>query len=1131
MKNLLITKSKGIGLTIINHQEGTINVSGSNFTKNKIPRKFEGRTYGGGGIFIEYHRNYNVTGETALNFDHCVFDKNIAYTRLYQSLYRNEFGEERTGHGRGGGVFLDFESSTVQQSSLILSFSHCTFTKNQAFLGGGFSMKIGRGRIHRTDTKIIAIVSNSVFDSNGCNSTRLGGGIHLAYNLNFKSVGIYCKLQNVNFTNNCAELGGGLFFFSQMWTSSSNHSLIFDNCTFEGNRAHIGAAIDMNPNSFARLLTGHTAVVPVFIDCKFIYNQVQISSGSKGTQWIAGVGTLYSSLYDLKFLGENVFESNIGTAVHVINANVDFSASSVIFKSNRGIQGGAIALIGLSSMTVGPKRKYLFLNNSAVYQGGAIFTQMIDTHDFTLSKSCFIQYDNGTRPILTKVWKNNITFSRNKAPFGPAIFATSLHPCQLVKDHYYYRSVNASQVFSIHGIHINGSEVATEGAQLHRKHDTLHVIPGKLYNHGVTIMDDTNDNISAPLRADIISGNVKLDPVLSSYVGEKLQLRGTPGDISRLSLQTVSTRQSYTTFMIELEECPPGFRLDKDKCVCDANQYFGLVDCDYENFQTYLIPGLWAGLISNREMVTSICPRSFCDYSQLYSNDQATVTAFRVMLPRKSSDLDKTICGETRTGTLCGSCRSGYSVHFHSPKYLCKPTRAHLCKVGWLFYFISELVPVTFVFITVIAFNISFTSGAVNGFILFSQIILSLDIDASGIITFPNQKPITEGYQLLYGFLNLDFFTTETMSFCLWHNATALDMLAFKYITIIYALSLVILVIWFMNRCGGRYFRNCCRITTIKSFVIHGISAFLIICYSQSVLVSHSLVNGVELWSREGSNTTIVKRVWLNGNMIYWSRRHLPYALPALLCLLTIGIFPPLLLITYPLLNKVLAFFGVEESKLVTVISQKPPISSIKPLLDCFQGCFKDNLRFFAGLYFLYRWVVPVVYTTASSLGIAYIMTEISLILILATHAFCHPYIKTVHNMIDTILFTDLLLINSISCIHYFLFQTQEIKYNINKKVATTVKIQATLIYLPFVAMVIYILLLGAKQIYSLWYTKYRHQDRLVELNMPAPKSLQGRLRAAVHTTMFSSDDRNEQEIPYRLFTGNVSNEHLEDTY
>ena len=1133
MTNLLITKSKGVGMTIINHQQGTINVSGSNFTKNRIPRNFHDlQIFGGGGVYIQFHRNYSLMGEIVLNFDHCIFDKNIAYTMLYQSLYTNEFGEDRTGYGRGGGVYLDFESSTAKRSSLRLSFSNCNFTKNQAFLGGGFSMKIGRGRTHQIDIKIIAIIKNSVFDLNGCNSTRIGGGIDLAFNLNFKSVGINCSLQNVKFTNNCAELGGGLFFFSQIWTSSSNNSLLVDNCTFEGNKAHIGAAVDMNPNSYGRLLAGHTAVVPVFRNCKFSKNKAQISSGSNRAQRISGVGTLYSSLYDVKFLGKNIFEYNIGTAVYVINANVNFSASSVIFKSNRGIRGGAIALIGLSSMTVGPQNKYLFLNNSAVYQGGAIFTQMIDTHDFTLSKSCFIQYSNGTRPIITKHWKNNITFARNKAPFGPGIFATSLHPCQLVKDGNYYRSVNASQVFSIHGIHINESDVATEGAQLHREHDNiLYAIPGKLYNHGVTIVDDTNDNIVAPLRADVISGNVKLDPLLSSYVGDKLQLRGKPGERSRLSLQTVSTRQSYTTFMIELEECPPGFKLERDKCICNANQYFGLAGCDYENFQTYLIPGLWAGFIDNRELVTSICPRSFCDYGRLHDNDQTGIHAFRIMLPPKSSDLDRTICGETRTGILCGSCRSGYTVHFHSPKYLCKPTHAHLCKVGWLFYFLSELMPVTVVFITVIAFNISFTSGSVNGFILFSQILLSLDIDASGIITFPNHKPIIEGYQLLYGFLNLDFFTTETMSFCLWPKATALDMLAFKYITIVYALSLVMLVTWFMNKCGGRCFRHCCRITTIKSFVIHGISAFLIICYSQSVLVSHSLLNGVQLWSMEGSNITIAKRVWLNGNMIYWSRSHLMYALLALLCLLMIGILPPLLLITYPLLNKILACFGVEESKLVTTVSQRLPISSIKPLLDCFQGCFKDNLRFFAGLYFLYRWIVPIVYTTASSLGIAYVMTEISLILILATHAFCHPYTKAAHNMVDTILFTNLLLINSITCIHYFLFQTQEIKNNVNKMVAITAKVQATLIYLPFIAMVVYIILCGAKQFYSFWYTKYRYQCGLEEYNVPVPKTLQGRLRAAVHSVIFSSNDCNsEQELPYRLFTGNDSDEHLEDT-
>ena len=94
MENLLITENKGVGMTIINHQEGTVNVSGSNFTKNKIPRYFQGQIYGGGRIYIEFHRNYSLKGDIILNFDHCIFDKNIAYTRLYLSLYTNEFGED-----------------------------------------------------------------------------------------------------------------------------------------------------------------------------------------------------------------------------------------------------------------------------------------------------------------------------------------------------------------------------------------------------------------------------------------------------------------------------------------------------------------------------------------------------------------------------------------------------------------------------------------------------------------------------------------------------------------------------------------------------------------------------------------------------------------------------------------------------------------------------------------------------------------------------------------------------------------------------------------------------------------------------------------------------------------------------
>ena len=129
-------------------------------------------------------------------------------------------------------------------------------------------------------------------------------------------------------------------------------------------------------------------------------------------------------------------------------------------------------------------------------------------------------------------------------------------------------------------------------------------------------------------------------------------------------------------------------------------------------------------------------------------------------------------------GTLCGSCRPNYTVHYHSPDFLCKPVDKSLCKLGWFFYILSELVPVTAVFITVLILNISFTSGAVNGFILFCQLIDSLDVDATGIITLTFPQAIgrtitypTQVYQVIYGFFNLDFFNSEPLSFYLWNGA------------------------------------------------------------------------------------------------------------------------------------------------------------------------------------------------------------------------------------------------------------------------------------------------------------------------------------------------------------------------
>lgn len=57
-------------------------------------------------------------------------------------------------------------------------------------------MSIGGGRNHQINANITTIVEYSVFDSNGCDkyTARIGGGVHLSYNLHFTRASMVYKL-------------------------------------------------------------------------------------------------------------------------------------------------------------------------------------------------------------------------------------------------------------------------------------------------------------------------------------------------------------------------------------------------------------------------------------------------------------------------------------------------------------------------------------------------------------------------------------------------------------------------------------------------------------------------------------------------------------------------------------------------------------------------------------------------------------------------------------------------------------------------------------------------------------------------------------------------------------------------
>ena len=130
INNLLVNKSPGIRLSIINHNKGKVSIFNTNFTENKIPEEYKYRIYGGGGVYIYkgFNEYWGPGMKISITFERCNFSESVAYTREYETFYTDEFEEDPSGYERGGGVYLAFERNATMKSTVQVS-SHCTFTK------------------------------------------------------------------------------------------------------------------------------------------------------------------------------------------------------------------------------------------------------------------------------------------------------------------------------------------------------------------------------------------------------------------------------------------------------------------------------------------------------------------------------------------------------------------------------------------------------------------------------------------------------------------------------------------------------------------------------------------------------------------------------------------------------------------------------------------------------------------------------------------------------------------------------------------------------------------------------------------------------------------------------------------
>lgn len=1033
--NCSLNKNRAGGIHIsINSVFATIIMDDCNFTDN--------RAYWGGGLLMQLHDN--AAGNIILRGGH--FVGNTAQKENDDSV------------GSGGAIAIFINGSRDNT----IDIETYDFTKNNAIWGGGVFVQFQENA-----------TNNSVIIRGGCfaeNSARRGGGgvglghsSHSPLNNNISVI-------NTAFIGNMAKYGGGSSLYakhSTLKTSNDKSFMFFINCTWNNNLATFSPSVDISSYTTDTLSRGFLPTIE-FTNCTFDSNTVQYGKFQEPYKsTYVNAGSFVITGFSVKFTGNICFSNHQYSALLVISGTIEFTESAdIIFVNNTAIKGGAISLYGFSVMYVTNGSSIQFVNNEATDFGGAIFHHSFDQHDFVSTRGCFIRARKGRSDSpLAK-----LTFLNNKAAIGCSIFTLTLFPCVFsIRGLRKEESLKALSHMATFNFSDNPASyctpVATAGNNFSytgSEPRPLRVVPGKDFKLPLEIKDEfDNKHVDQVWRLNLHSEE-KIGQDRTYTTKSQLRIYGENGTSGNITVHQVGFREIAIKLPFKLIECPPGYFLGSAEsseavntsCVCSSyskkHSYQGIRRCNSSFFQAYLDSGYWAGYVSGNEsdgsyfgepesLLTALCPLEMCRTSDL-------VNVSSMLLPENSSKsvLEELICRSDRKGTLCGECKENLTVYYHSPQYKCGEIVN--CRYAVLFYFLTEVFPMFTFFTVVIIFNVHFTAGSANGFIFYCQVLDILSINGKGALKIPPLvTKLSVAYKLLYGLFTLDFLNNDSFSFCLWHSANVQDVLSFKYVSTSIAFLLVMLLVLMMRYCCFSAIRKIKRQMSVKESVIHGLTAFLIMSYTQCAKVSFQILTHKNLY---GPGEKTIRTVTYYGGIPYFEKAHMLHAVLAIVFLLLVVIAPPFIMIVhYPYLY-LLDILGLSENQAFNW-----PIIKLKPLLDSFYGCFKPRLQIFASIYLLYRIVFLFIYSLAHHLDQFYIIVETVVIIMLGIHSIAQPYKKQSHNIVDSLIFINIALINGIT-LYLWLSHSQS---EVSAIIHTLSFIQLILAYLPLLCVCLYI--------------------------------------------------------------------------
>ena len=673
------------------------------------------------------------------------------------------------------------------------------------------------------------------------------------------------------------------------------------------------------------------------------------------------------------------FTNNIGSSVHLLQCQV--SCGNSVFANNTADNGAALYIN--KGSTIDFYGTIQFINNSATEYGGAIYILLV----YGWFGFPFPVFDYGSVSFVN----NTAEISGNSLYFSiPTLYEMERNvgsllyvPCQFN----YTQSINGKMVripcdLDYTLLNGTGAPIVTS------PHELRLYFP---FNDGYSISSSSNQNIYF-ITSNILGQPVKFTGAVFDYFGKlaeptqfnvkctdcapsivlhkitffvnnvtSLSISFSGANIqNRLNVTVMLTSALWSIseisaiFVVELLPCidHPGYTYSTASkgCIC----YHHNVDC-HDNY-TEIKRGYWFGSVMNTT-TTGPCPR-YCRFIDRTETRQGYF------------ELPNTInaqCNHYRVGRACGECSSGYTLSYDSTDCI----SVDQCGSGWTVLVIMLtclywIIMIAGVF-SLMYFRFQISLGYLYGLIYYYSIVRIL----------LNSNPYLSGGVFQFASV-LSSFAQLTPQFlgklCFVKGLSGIDQLFIHYSHAV-AVSLLLLLIVVAARGSAR----------ITLFVSHCI--IRVICLL--ILLSYTSIVSTSLQLLQPLKFTDVKEwyTYSSPHIQYFHGRHAVYGVVAILCELIVGIALPLLLLLEPILNKKINFIR------------------IKPLLDQFQGCYKDKYRWFAAYYLICRQVIIlIVYGIDGEFFDMLFYLQTACLIIALIHAWIQPYQSDLLNALDGVI-------------------------------------------------------------------------------------------------------------------------------